>query len=75
MVITVVLKPAPESPQQHVIGDDWDAMAKYQLTEQLSVILDGNNLTDEKYFSNLGFYEGGFYGDPRNFMLTTCFDF
>ncbi|MCY1453045.1 TonB-dependent siderophore receptor [compost metagenome] len=51
-----------------------DAMAKYQVTEQVSVTLNGNNLTDKKYFSNLGFYDGGFYGDPRNFMLTTCFD-
>ncbi|WP_280283147.1 TonB-dependent siderophore receptor [Pseudomonas sp. BN415] len=52
-----------------------DAMAKYQVTEQVSVTLNANNLTDEKYFSNLGFYEGGFYGDPRNYMLTTRFDF
>jgi outer membrane receptor for ferric coprogen and ferric-rhodotorulic acid len=52
-----------------------DAMAKYQVTEQVSVNLNGNNLTDKKYFSNLGFYDGGFYGDPRNFMLTTRFDF
>ncbi|WP_233281699.1 TonB-dependent siderophore receptor [Pseudomonas tructae] len=52
-----------------------DAMAKYQVSEQLSVTLNGNNLTDKKYFSNLGFYEGGYYGDPRNFMLTTRYDF
>lgn len=52
-----------------------DAMARYQVTEQLSVTLNGNNLTDKKYFNNLGFYNGGFYGDPRNFMLTTRYAF
>ncbi|MCY1536341.1 Ferripyoverdine receptor [compost metagenome] len=52
-----------------------DAMAKYQVTEQVSLTLNANNLTDEKYFSNLGFYDGGFYGDPRNYMLTTRWDF
>jgi outer membrane receptor for ferric coprogen and ferric-rhodotorulic acid len=36
-----------------------DAMARYQVTEQLSVTLNGNNLTDKKYFNNLGFYSGG----------------
>ncbi|KNX77720.1 hypothetical protein DA83_00480 [Pseudomonas sp. 250J] len=39
-----------------------DAMARYQVTEQLSVTLNGNNLTDRKYFNNLGFYSGGYYG-------------
>ncbi|MGB5955833.1 TonB-dependent siderophore receptor [Pseudomonas sp.] len=52
-----------------------DAMARYQVTEQLSVTLNGNNLTDKRYYSNLGFYNGGFYGDPRNFMLTTRYNF
>ncbi|WP_280367570.1 TonB-dependent siderophore receptor [Pseudomonas sp. BN411] len=65
------------NPQRYTQGSYWvlDAMAKYQVTEQVSVTLNGNNLTDEKYFSNLGFYNGGFYGDPRNFTLTTRFDF
>ncbi|BAN48967.1 ferripyoverdine receptor FpvA [Metapseudomonas resinovorans NBRC 106553] len=65
------------NPQRYTQGSYWvlDAMARYQVTEQVSVTLNGNNLTDEKYFSNLGFYNGGFYGDPRNFMLTTRFDF
>ncbi len=52
-----------------------DALAKYQVTEQLSVTVNGNNLTDKRYYGNLGFYNGGFYGDPRNFMLTTRYDF
>ncbi|MDD0974162.1 TonB-dependent siderophore receptor [Pseudomonas fontis] len=52
-----------------------DAMAKYQVTQQLSVTVNANNLTDEKYFSNLGFFNGGYYGDPRNYMLTTRYAF
>ena len=65
------------NPQRYTQGSYWvlDTMAKYQVTEQVSVTLNGNNLTDEKYFSNLGFYNGGFYGDPRSFTLTTRFDF
>ncbi|MNR41149.1 Ferripyoverdine receptor precursor [compost metagenome] len=66
-----------ESDYEYTQESYWvlDAMAKYQVTEQVSVTLNANNLTDEKYFSNLGFYDGGFYGDPRNYMLTTRFDF
>ncbi|QXI40923.1 TonB-dependent siderophore receptor [Pseudomonas xantholysinigenes] len=52
-----------------------DAMARYQVTEQLSVSFNGNNLADKRYFNNLGFYNGGYYGDPRNFMLTTRYAF
>ncbi|WP_225935493.1 TonB-dependent siderophore receptor [Pseudomonas muyukensis] len=52
-----------------------DAMVRYQVSEQLSVSLNGNNLTDKRYFNNLGFYNGGYYGDPRNFMLTTRYAF
>ena len=52
-----------------------DAMAKYDVTEDLSVTLNGNNLTNKKYFNNLGFYGGGFYGDPRNLTLTGRWSF
>lgn len=51
-------------------------MARYQLTDQLSTMLNVNNLFDKKYLSALDttFYSG-YYGDPRNVMLNTRYDF
>lgn len=49
----------------------YSAFADYRLTEHWSVAINGNNLTDKKYYSTLGNTGyGNFYGDPRNFMLT-----
>ncbi|HDS1734162.1 TonB-dependent siderophore receptor [Pseudomonas sp. BP8] len=48
----------------------WNAMAKYQLTDDTSVSLNANNLFDKHYYSNYGFYAGAIYGDPRNMSLT-----
>lgn len=58
-------------------GSYWllDAMARYQLTEQVSLAVNGNNLTDEKYFSSIGNFGGAIYGDPRNYTLTARLDF
>ncbi|WP_226704017.1 TonB-dependent siderophore receptor [Microbulbifer elongatus] len=39
--------------------------ANYKVTEQLSVSLNGENLTDEKYISSL-YWDQGFYAAPRN---------
>ncbi len=52
-----------------------DAMARYQFNEHLSATLNANNLFDERYYTNLGFYTAGAYGEPRNYMLTTRWDF
>ncbi|MBK4998135.1 TonB-dependent siderophore receptor [Pseudomonas sp. S31] len=51
-------------------------MARYQLTDQLSTTLNVNNLFDKKYISALDttFYSG-YYGEPRNVMLSTRYDF
>ncbi|WP_299595428.1 TonB-dependent siderophore receptor [uncultured Microbulbifer sp.] len=43
--------------------------ANYKLTEQLSVSLNGENLTDEKYISSL-YWDQGFYAAPRNFSAS-----
>ncbi len=48
----------------------WNAMAKYQLTDNTSVSLNANNLFDKHYYSQYGFYAGAIYGDPRNLSLT-----
>lgn len=47
-------------------------MARYDFNRHLSATLNVNNLLDKKYYST-GF--GGFYGDPRNAMLTMKYRF
>jgi len=50
-------------------------MAKYQVTPALSAQLNINNLFDEKYYTNIGFYSQVAYGTPRNANLTLKYDF
>lgn len=52
-----------------------DVMARYQLTENLSATLNVNNVFDKKYYTNIGFYDSAYYGDPRNVMVSTRWDF
>lgn len=53
-----------------------DLMGRYQFDEHLSATLNVNNLFDKKYLSALDdtFY-GGYYGEPRNFLVTTKYQF
>ncbi|SHF14133.1 outer-membrane receptor for ferric coprogen and ferric-rhodotorulic acid [Microbulbifer donghaiensis] len=43
--------------------------ANYRVSEQLSLSLNGKNLTDEKYISSL-YWDQGFYAAPRNFSAS-----
>jgi len=54
----------------------FNLMGRYQFTDQLSTTLNVNNLFDKKYLSALDttFYSG-YYGEPRNVMVTTRWDF
>ena len=52
-----------------------DLMTRYQFTENLSTTLNVNNVFDKYYFTNIGFYNSAIYGEPRNFMVTTRWDF
>ncbi|KAF1065802.1 MAG: Ferripyoverdine receptor [Pseudomonas citronellolis] len=52
-----------------------DLMARYQISENLSATVNLNNLFDKTYYTNVGFYNSVSYGDPRNVMLTTRWDF
>ena len=52
-----------------------DAMAKYQISEHLSTTVNVNNLFDKQYYTNIGFYNTAYYGDPRNVMVNTRWDF
>lgn len=42
----------------------------YKFNEYLSANLSVNNLFDEKYYQNVGFYNGVYWGEPRNTTLT-----
>ena len=52
-----------------------DLMSKYQISKNLSATLNVNNLFDKSYYTNIGFYNSAAYGEPRNFMVTTRWDF
>ncbi|MHC6223468.1 TonB-dependent siderophore receptor [Pseudomonas sp. X10] len=53
----------------------WNAMAKYQLTDDTAVSLNANNLFDKHYYTRYGFYAGAIYGDPRNLAVTVSTSF
>ncbi|ONH53327.1 outer-membrane receptor for ferric coprogen and ferric-rhodotorulic acid [Pseudomonas cedrina] len=52
-----------------------DAMARYQITKNLSASLNVNNVFDKRYYTNIGFYTSSYSGDPRNVMVSTRWDF
>ena len=52
-----------------------DVMARYQVTDNVSATVNVNNVFDKKYYTNIGFYNSSYYGDPRNVMLTTRWNF
>ncbi|NHZ97972.1 TonB-dependent siderophore receptor [Massilia sp. CCM 8734] len=41
-------------------------MGRYQITRQLSAGVNINNLLDKTYYRKVGFYNGGYYGEPRS---------
>ncbi|MFD2641354.1 TonB-dependent siderophore receptor [Pseudomonas japonica] len=52
-----------------------DLMTRYQHDEHLSFTLNANNVFDKRYLSGLGNFDTTWYGEPRNLMLTTRWDF
>lgn len=52
-----------------------DLMARYQITENLSATLNVNNVFDKNYYTNIGFYDSAYPGDPLNMMVTTRWNF
>ncbi|HCA15642.1 MAG TPA: TonB-dependent siderophore receptor [Alcaligenes faecalis] len=45
-------------------------MARYDFNKRVSATLNVNNLFDKKYYSQIGFYNQGWYGAPQNVMLS-----
>ncbi|WP_347905839.1 TonB-dependent siderophore receptor [Pseudomonas purpurea] len=52
-----------------------DLMARYRFNDHLSTTLNVKNLFDKKYYTGLGNFGTGFYGEPRALQLTTKWDF
>ena len=52
-----------------------DLMASYDFTDALTAQLNVKNVLDEKYYSQIGFYNQYAYGAPRNAMLTLKYQF
>ncbi|CAB3828966.1 TonB-dependent siderophore receptor [Achromobacter piechaudii] len=48
----------------------WSAFARYRIDKNWAASVNVNNIFDKRYFTNVGTNNGGFYGDPRNVMLT-----
>ncbi|MGK5057454.1 TonB-dependent siderophore receptor [Janthinobacterium sp. LB2P49] len=45
-------------------------MARYEISKNVTASVNVNNLLDKKYFTGLGLFQTGFYGEPRNVMFT-----
>lgn len=45
-------------------------MSRYEFDKHLSASLNVNNLFDKKYYENVGFYNGNYWGDPRTVTLS-----
>ncbi len=52
-----------------------ELMSRYQYDEHLSFTLNANNVFDKRYLSGLGNFDTTYYGEPRNLMVTTRWEF
>lgn len=50
-------------------------MARYSITDDLSVQFNAANVTDEKYYSQVGYFSTYRYGTPRNYTLSLNYQF
>ncbi|MEN0035538.1 MAG: TonB-dependent siderophore receptor [Cellvibrio sp.] len=46
------------------------AFINYQITSSISANLNVDNLFDKEYYTNVGFYNGVYWGEPRNLRLS-----
>ena len=51
----------------------FNAFARWDITEQMNVRINANNITDEKYITSL--YQVGFYGAPPNYSVSFGYRF
>lgn len=58
-----------ERVQQHAYAL-FNLMARYQFNSRTSLQVNVNNLFDQKYYSQIGYYSHGAWGAPRSVMAT-----
>nr|WP_274299698.1 TonB-dependent receptor [Xanthomonas campestris] len=46
-----------------------DLMGRYRINEQLSVGVTVTNLFDKVYYRNVGFFNSGYWGEPRRLLF------
>ena len=51
-----------------------DLMARYQITPSLSTTVRVNNLFDREYYTQVGFYDQAWWGEPRSATLSLRLD-
>lgn len=67
-----------EGPAGRTVQDAFvlaSLMARVEVTENVSVQANVDNLFDETYFTQIEFYGQYRYGDPRNYTLSLTYDF
>nr|WP_255696785.1 TonB-dependent receptor [Sandaracinobacteroides sayramensis] len=52
-----------------------DLFAEYRITDGINARFNVKNLFDKKYYTGLGLFETGFYGEPRSVLLTVKANF
>lgn len=50
-------------------------MASYKVRQDVTVSLNVNNLFDKHYYNRVGFYNGVYWGEPRNISLSARYTF
>jgi len=69
---------AASGQPERLVQDDYtlvSLMARYDLTDNLSAQLNIDNLLDEEYYNQIGFYSQLEYGEPRNFTVSMNYQF
>lgn len=64
---------APANTDGKVRQDSYflaNASASYKFNDYLTATVNVNNLFDEEYYQNVGFYNGVYWGEPRNVTFT-----
>lgn len=72
-----VSNPLYKDSFKHVVSDYWlvDAMANYEVNDQLSLSFNVNNLLDEKYYTIFSWYSTYTWGEGRNYNLGLKYKF
>ncbi len=46
-----------------------DALLRYAVTDKISVGVNASNLFDKHYYRNVGYFNGGYWGEPRRVLF------